>query len=192
MDDSPGAARVAAWATDLCLLHICEPQQRVLPSAVSVWLTPRQSPRTRGSEISRTTEGDSFVLGSPASVRSWPAASATSSGATPDPTLAPAAAVAGPRGRSLGAGAVRLGRGLLGDWQARNRNVTVPHTVDKVSEAGNLENFRRIADATSAPYAGRYPFLDTDVYKTLEGVAYELARPDRPLSSEVRDFYETA
>jgi len=87
---------------------------------------------------------------------------------------------------------VRLGRGLLGDWQARNRNVTVPHTVDKVSEAGNLENFRRIADATSAPYAGRYPFLDTDVYKTLEGVAYELARPDRPLSSEVRDFYETA
>ena len=108
---------------------------------------------------------------------------------------AAAADLAGPLGRSLGTGAVRLGPGLLADWQARNRDVTVPHTAEQLAKAGNLENFRRIAEGSAVPYAGRYPFLDTDVYKTLEGVAYELARPvgqGGDPGAEVRDFYETA
>ncbi len=119
--------------------------------------------------------------------------------ASPTPSRAPAADLRGPLGRPLGTSAVRLGPGLLADWQGRNREITVPHTVREVGRAGNLENFRRLADDSRAPYAGRYPFLDTDVYKALEGVAYELGREDHsdPAVSSgclgtTRDFYEAA
>ncbi|MGE9351941.1 hypothetical protein ACQP60_20925, partial [Isoptericola variabilis] len=44
-------------------------------------------------------------------------------------------------------------------------------------------------------YRGRYPFLDTDVYQTLEGIAYELGREpadeDEAAALETaRDFFE--
>lgn len=123
----------------------------------------------------------------------------------PSPSLphlssrAPAAAFTGPLGRPLGSGAVRLTSGLLADWQQRNREVTVPHTTREVERAGNLENLRRLADDTGSAYAGRYPFLDTDVYKTLEGLAYVIAQTetdagdDLPQEAvEARRFYETA
>ena len=115
------------------------------------------------------------------------------------PTRAPAADLAGPVGRPLGSGAVRLTSGLLAHWQQRNREVTVPHTTREIERAGNLENLRRIADDTGSAYAGRYPFLDTDVYKTLEGLAYVIAQAERdagddvpPETVEARRFYEAA
>ncbi|RKT77508.1 hypothetical protein DFJ68_0931 [Terracoccus luteus] len=125
-------------------------------------------------------------------------------------TVHPTACVGarGPLGRPLGPDAVRLHdgsgpeparSGLLGRWQRRNREATAPHVTREIRGAGNLENFRRLVDGTAAdsPYRGRYPFLDTDVYKTLEGLAYELARPAAPgedpaLVAGLRDFYEEA
>lgn len=62
--------------------------------------------------------------------------------------------------------------GLLGQWQERNRERTIPHVIAQLREAGNLDNLRRLVEPTGAPYRGRYPFLDTDIYKTLEGLAY--------------------
>lgn len=117
---------------------------------------------------------------------------------TPAPTRAPAVAVRGRAGTPLGAGRVRLTGGLLHDWQRRNRDVTVPHVVREVRRAGNLDNFRRLLDPAVGDYRGRYPFLDTDVYKTLEGVVYELAQAasaDQGAGGEsalaaARDFYE--
>ncbi|MFI0731466.1 glycoside hydrolase family 127 protein [Streptomyces sp. NPDC021225] len=99
----------------------------------------------------------------------------------------------------LGGSRVRITGGLLADWQRRNREATVPHTLEQLEKAGNLENLRRLLPTKLAeneqvrPYQGRYPFLDTDLYKTLEGLAYELARPDEGGDLErqvMRDFYE--
>ena len=123
---------------------------------------------------------------------------------------APAAAIAGRFGTALGADQVQLRNGLLARWQRRNLRSTLPHVVQQLRRAGNLENFRRIVERPETPYSGRYPFLDTDVYKTIEGIVYELARPDgsaesstessaessadgtEPVPASVREFYEEA
>lgn len=91
---------------------------------------------------------------------------------------------------SLGPASVTLADGLLAEWQRRNREQTLPHSVEQLRLAGNLDNFRAVIDGESTPYRGRYPFLDTDVHKTLEGIAYELARGTA--TDDVRDFYEEA
>lgn len=83
---------------------------------------------------------------------------------------------------------VRLTGGLLGEWQRRNREATIPHSIAELRKAGNLENLRRLLDPSAGAYRGRYPFLDTDLYKTLEGLAYELGR-DEP-AEEMREFFD--
>lgn len=98
-------------------------------------------------------------------------------------------------GVAVGSDRVRPTAGLLSDWLRRNRDVSTPHVVQQVQRAGNLDNFRRLLDPSVGDYRGRYPFLDTDVYKTLEAIAYELARGDEPTDggdalAVARDFYE--
>lgn len=108
---------------------------------------------------------------------------------------APAVDAHGRPGRPLGAAAVTLTGGLLADWQQRNRSATIPHAVREIRRARNLENFRRVADALEIDYSGSYPFLDTDVYKTLEGIVYEIARstaPDEAAPEDALAFYEEA
>ncbi|WP_344150142.1 glycoside hydrolase family 127 protein [Kribbella yunnanensis] len=77
--------------------------------------------------------------------------------------------------------------GLLHAWQRRNRAATIPHAIRELRAAGNLDNLRRLADPAVGPYRGRYPFLDTDLYKTVEGLAYEAGRDDVPAGT--REFY---
>lgn len=86
--------------------------------------------------------------------------------------------------------AVRLTGGLLAGWQRRNRLSTIPHALAELRKAGNLDNLRRLLDPSAGPYRGRYPFLDTDIFKTLEGLAYELGGPDEPIGA--REFFEEA
>jgi DUF1680 family protein len=83
---------------------------------------------------------------------------------------------------------VELTGGLLHGWQQRNRRATIPHAIAELRKAGNLENLRRLADPSVGPYRGRYPFLDTDLYKTLEGLAYEVDREDAPAGA--REFFD--
>ncbi|HWD83550.1 MAG TPA: beta-L-arabinofuranosidase domain-containing protein [Kribbella sp.] len=83
---------------------------------------------------------------------------------------------------------VELTGGLLHGWQQRNREATIPHAIAELRKAGNLENLRRLQDPSVGPYRGRYPFLDTDLYKTLEGLAYEVGRADAPAGA--REFYD--
>ncbi|WP_245836204.1 glycoside hydrolase family 127 protein [Paramicrobacterium agarici] len=106
--------------------------------------------------------------------------------------MRPAVASAASRFTSLGSAEVVLTDGLLGQWQRRNREQTLVHSVEQLRLAGNLDNFRAVIGGATEPYRGRYPFLDTDVYKTLEGIAYELARADVDVYASVRDFYEEA
>ncbi|WP_043627855.1 glycoside hydrolase family 127 protein [Nonomuraea candida] len=83
---------------------------------------------------------------------------------------------------------VRITGGLLHHWQTRNGTATIPHTIERLREAGNVANLSRLLEEDPAPYRGRYPFLDTDLYKTLEGLAYELG--DGRGGEAVREFYE--
>ena len=83
---------------------------------------------------------------------------------------------------------VRITGGLLGQWQDRNRRATIPHTVEQLRAAGNVANLGRLLEDDPAPYRGRYPFLDTDLYKTLEGLAYEIG--DGAAGEDVRAFFD--
>ncbi|MFG1703188.1 glycoside hydrolase family 127 protein [Nonomuraea sp. M3C6] len=82
---------------------------------------------------------------------------------------------------------VRITGGLLQHWQRRNSRATIPHTIEQLRAAGNVANLSRLLERDPAPYRGRYPFLDTDLYKTLEGLAYELGAQE---TLPVREFYE--
>ena len=101
-----------------------------------------------------------------------------------------AVSTAAGRVRPLPSSSVEITRGILHDWQERNRTRTIPHTITELRAAGNLDNLRSVAEGTAESYRGRYPFLDTDIFKTLEGLAYELARPD--VAADTRDFFEEA
>jgi DUF1680 family protein len=77
--------------------------------------------------------------------------------------------------RPLTESGTRLVDGLLHDWQRRNSEVSLPLAVTQMEAAGNLGNLRLAASGGDAGYRGP-AFMDSDVYKTLEAVAWELAR----------------
>jgi DUF1680 family protein len=78
--------------------------------------------------------------------------------------------------RPLAAGAGHLtADGLLGRWQDRNAEATLPHAINALDEHGNLANLRRVTGDFDGPFAGMW-FADTDVHKTLEAAFWEQAR----------------
>ena len=91
--------------------------------------------------------------------------------------------------RPLSGRGARLTGGLLHDWQQRNLAESLPLALRQLEAAGNLDNVRlaiRAAADGAAGHAGaavRYRgpvFMDTDIYKTLEAIGWELAHGDRP------------
>ncbi|MEO8907259.1 MAG: beta-L-arabinofuranosidase domain-containing protein [Microbacteriaceae bacterium] len=86
----------------------------------------------------------------------------------------------------IGGGDVRLGDGTLGRWQQRNRSAVIPHGIAELEGQGALDNLRWLVGASDAPFRGPV-FIDSDVYKVLEAVAWELGRADDPA---LRAFYE--
>ncbi|ACQ78323.1 protein of unknown function DUF1680 [Beutenbergia cavernae DSM 12333] len=97
------------------------------------------------------------------------------------PTHALVAAPATPRAavaqhRPLDVRAVRLSSaGPLGAWQERNATATIPHCIEQLEASGVLDNFRRVIGESGAPYRG-FVFADSDLYKVIEAVAWEIAR----------------
>ncbi|NEE00887.1 glycoside hydrolase family 127 protein [Phytoactinopolyspora halotolerans] len=78
--------------------------------------------------------------------------------------------------RPLDVRAVRLGTaGALGAWQERNADATIPHCVAQLEASGVLDNFRRVVGESDAEYRG-FVFADSDLYKVIEAVAWEIAR----------------
>ncbi|HET6188602.1 MAG TPA: beta-L-arabinofuranosidase domain-containing protein [Trebonia sp.] len=93
--------------------------------------------------------------------------------------------------RPLPGRGARLTGGLLHDWQRRNLAESLPLALRQLEAAGNLDNVRLAIRAGSpadgadgaAGAAVRYRgpvFMDTDIYKTLEAIGWELAHGDRP------------
>ncbi len=92
-------------------------------------------------------------------------------------TVAPALPSAGLADhRPLGLDSVRLtAAGHLGTWQQRNAEATIPHCIDALESSGVLDNFRRVVGESGAEYRG-FVFADSDLYKVIEAVAWEIAR----------------
>ena len=84
-------------------------------------------------------------------------------------------------------GSVTLPGGQWETWRQRNRATTIPHGLRMIERYGNLENFRRISDSSDAPWRGQL-FADSDVYKMLEAVAWELGRNE---DADLRQFFDS-
>ncbi len=62
-----------------------------------------------------------------------------------------------------------------------NRTVTIPASFARCENTGRVKNFE-MAAAKSGKFCTKYPFDDTDIYKTIEGASYSLAvHPDPQL-----------
>jgi len=88
---------------------------------------------------------------------------------------APAAPSAVPAHRPLAVPAVRLTGGFLAAWQERNAEATIPHCIAQLEASGVLDNFRRLVGESRAEHRGPV-FADSDLYKVIEAVAWEIAR----------------
>lgn len=90
--------------------------------------------------------------------------------------------------RPLGLGQARLGAdGLLGRWRRRNADDTLPHCVDNLHGSGNIGNLRAAAGESEDEFAGMW-FADSDVHKTLEAAAWQLATS--PEDAGLRSFVD--
>ncbi|MCU1531726.1 MAG: hypothetical protein JWO49_1297 [Arthrobacter sp.] len=80
------------------------------------------------------------------------------------------------------------GDGHLGSWQELNQRSTIPHCVENLESSGTMDNLRRLDGASDAPFRGFW-FQDSDIYKTLEAVAWEQGRSGEMPAA---DFLESA
>jgi DUF1680 family protein len=76
--------------------------------------------------------------------------------------------------------------GHLGAWQSLNASETIPHCIANVESSGAVDNVRRLLRPGGPPFRGPL-FADSDIYKTLEAVAWEAARSDDP---SLREYLE--
>ncbi|SEP74392.1 glycoside hydrolase family 127 protein [Microlunatus flavus] len=81
----------------------------------------------------------------------------------------------------------RVTGGLWAERRRVNREVSVTTGWDRLHEAGNFTNLELAAGRhEGTPYVGSLPFLDSDLYKWLEAVAWTLADPDLDAEGEAR------
>ncbi|MDR2895852.1 MAG: glycoside hydrolase family 127 protein [Propionibacteriaceae bacterium] len=71
--------------------------------------------------------------------------------------------------------AVSLVDGPLAAWQVRNAEATIPHCIEQLAVSGVIDNFRRLIGGSDADFRG-FVFADSDLYKTIEAVAWEIGR----------------
>jgi len=81
--------------------------------------------------------------------------------------------------KTLGRHEIRLAPGFWTEKQAVNRTVSLRHAYEMLEKNGNLHNLRLAAGQATGAYQGRN-FLDSDIYKWLEAVAWELGNAADP------------
>jgi len=85
---------------------------------------------------------------------------------------------------------VAIREGLLADRQRVNREVTLLHGAEELERAGTLDNLRIAAGRATGERRGMV-FSDTDVYKWLEALAWEIGRePSAELERLARETTE--
>ena len=171
-----------------------------MPPAV----VPAAGPADRADRVGPADRADADAPSEGLAASAGPPASVTG-------PVAPTAAAAGshqPLAR------VRLTAGLLHQWQQRNLTASLPLALRQLEDAGNLDNVRlaiqadraaqpKTAGAEGGSAAGGHRpvgvgpvdplpetgyhgpvFMDSDIYKTLEAIGWELAHGRRPENSE--------
>ena len=89
--------------------------------------------------------------------------------------------------RPLGLDEVTLGPGFWGDLQALNADTILAHCERWMERIGWIANFDAAASDEPFAHAGAFPFVDSEVYKLLEAMAWELGvRPDAELERRYR------
>ncbi|WP_246465072.1 glycoside hydrolase family 127 protein [Ruania alkalisoli] len=105
-----------------------------------------------------------------------PTASPPSPGSGRPAEVAPAIPRSTPAHRPLDLRSVRLSPdGALGTWQGLNAKATIGHCIANLETSGVIDNFRRVIGESGADYRG-FVFADSDLYKTIEAVAWEIGR----------------
>ena len=105
--------------------------------------------------------------------------------------------------RPLSATDIRVTGGFWAERARINREATIPAGFEQLQAAGTLQNFRLAAQSARDGYRALgimfdrpFPFLDSDVYKWLEGAGWELGRaPDdriRAMADEAIGLVEAA
>ena len=78
--------------------------------------------------------------------------------------------------------------GFWGHRQQINTTATLQHCLDWIKRLGWLENFDRVASGAPTTVRAGWMFSDSEVYKLLEAMAWELAsRPDHDLELSYRE-----
>lgn len=86
--------------------------------------------------------------------------------------------------RPLPLSGARVTGGLWARQQQVNREVAIPAGWQRLGESGAFRNLRRAAGREAGPHEGPV-FIDSDVYKWLEAVAWEQARtPSQTLADQ--------
>jgi DUF1680 family protein len=132
---------------------------------------------------------------------------AASPGAKSGGPVAPTASALGAQRPAI----TQLTSGLLHDWQQRNVSASLPLALRQLEAAGNLDNLRlaihagidgdaraehrgrpwQLGPVEPLPETGYHGpvFMDSDIYKTLEAIGWELAHGARP---SLQDFAAAA
>lgn len=93
--------------------------------------------------------------------------------------------------RPLGISDVEITGGPWARWQRVNRKTSVPLAMEQLDRAGNFHNLRLVTGEAEGEYRGPQ-FMDSDLYKTLEAVGWELGRTSDDASSTLAEFIATA
>lgn len=97
---------------------------------------------------------------------------------SPVPNARPVAP-AGPR-RGIGIGEFQLEDGFWGRRQQVNARATLAHCYDWMDRLGWLANFDRVAGGATGGERPGWHFSDSEVYKLLEALAWEIGRRPDP------------
>jgi DUF1680 family protein len=94
--------------------------------------------------------------------------------------------------RLLGLREVVLTDGWWARWQHDNRAATTPHALTWLSRDGSVRNLVKLHERTPGEAAHRgYRFSDSDVYKVLEAMSWDVGRqPDADVSTAIEGLAE--
>ena len=90
------------------------------------------------------------------------------------------------RRHTLPLGSISLTEGFWSHKQEINRQVSLRHGYEQLERAGNFNNLRLAAGFGEGKYQGPV-FMDSDVYKWLEALAYDLANVRDPEVERMAD-----